>query len=965
MLPLSSMPEVRVGFSNVMFMSRLLILMVKYLTFYLKRTSNIINNDFFLISDMKVLIIISLVVTSYGDIGLKLRQQQILQQNGGFNFGGDAKNNPFFIPKIDTGSPGNIGSAATNVEQRTDANTKTERTHTLEELCNDAFHSFLCKPVSGKRRRIDGNLRPGAVLPPGVLRPESSNTKENKLLPPEQSASNNKPNQLRPINIKQPLDSQFPAAQSEQGYFYPKPSNTFEFNKPLKNGYLPPDNSFRTTPRPTVQTIRTTQPTTTRPKTTKLPTYTFPTTQRPKITLPNSPNRPFQSKFDVGLQSTSRPVTTRISTTKPTFVFTQPRPSFTQPVRYQTSKSAALNTYLPPVTARTLPPPTTRAPFFTRPTQSTTRLPPTTRPPLPSSTIPPFRQFTTTYKPSTLPPIKFTTKSQTIANTYLPPFAEQRVNPVILPTAKTTPRPTYKSFPTISAVLSNSYLPPNKPAIDVRFVSASNTRAESAVLPDAAQNPSVTIKPNEEDNLERLCNDPFHSFLCQPVTKPRYRFDGRLRPQAVIPKGILMSNSFDSPVRALPELQSSSNIQAASIPSNTGYTYENPNNIQSNSQTFQGLALPVSSPSSHILSTNENSEVKSGYFYPAPSNTVSQSTSFSPAQTGYKYPKPDNNNQFNLISSTQNHERYKVTQQLSRTTPKTFTNNNFFSQNNLLPLQNSNQEQLTVSTERAQVLQTGYDYPKPAFNQQFTFPSASPNTIPITTKSENQFIFSSTPRPTTIFDSGTVSSTYKYQQTGFPVNSINSFDYSNPSNTQGETVSFTDRPTTLLYQYQNAIANQVSPSLPTQTLFNNQKVSNSFPKQVSTQVTQSTGYSYPKPDNPLQEQPTNNVAQGYFYPKPSISFPGNSLNSFGNSPFIKSSRNPVFNAFTNSISYSSNQAASLAHSVARQESVEHGPDPKTAKNINQLLGPSNESTSRDLPPASQFEILKVKKRQNG
>ncbi|KAF6205577.1 hypothetical protein GE061_019750 [Apolygus lucorum] len=100
----------------------------------------------------------------------------------------------------------------------------------LDRLCNDAFHSFLCKPV-GPRRRIDGNIRPGAKIPSGVLTGSSSN-QISKQVPSLSGGA------LLPTE-----------SDNDEGYQYPKPTNNvpsiaapgYSYPKPPYN-YEPPKN---------------------------------------------------------------------------------------------------------------------------------------------------------------------------------------------------------------------------------------------------------------------------------------------------------------------------------------------------------------------------------------------------------------------------------------------------------------------------------------------------------------------------------------------------------------------------------------------------------------------------------------------------------------------------------------------------------------------------------------------------
>ncbi|XP_046687668.1 uncharacterized protein LOC124373332 [Homalodisca vitripennis] len=90
----------------------------------------------------------------------------------------------------------------------------------LERLCNDAFHSFLCKPIKGPRKTPNGRLRQNAVLPPDILAGFSSNQDIARVR----------------LNNKEPPQSAF----NNIGYSFAKPTTTTVPSSPQPN----PANQF-------------------------------------------------------------------------------------------------------------------------------------------------------------------------------------------------------------------------------------------------------------------------------------------------------------------------------------------------------------------------------------------------------------------------------------------------------------------------------------------------------------------------------------------------------------------------------------------------------------------------------------------------------------------------------------------------------------------------------------------------
>lgn len=154
------------------------------------------------------------------------------------------------------------------------------------------------------------------------------------------------------------------------------------------------------------------------------------------------------------------------------------------------------------------------------------------------------------------------------------------------------------------------------------------------IVPSAAQNVPNALAPaaprrtgdkkhsheDDEDNLERLCNDAFHSFLCKPIKGPRKTPTGRLRANAVIPPEVLAGlSSFHNEARLRPETPK---LQPA--PKNLQSSFAKPSQylppIQPQPQRvlkpFTTTQRPTTPPAPFIdILKEENQEV------PSPSNT--------------------------------------------------------------------------------------------------------------------------------------------------------------------------------------------------------------------------------------------------------------------------------------------------------------------------------------------------------
>lgn len=169
-----------------------------------------------------------------------------------------------------------------------------------------------------------------------------------------------------------------------------------------------------------------------------------------------------------------------------------------------------------------------------------------------------------------------------------------------------------KSF--VSSPLQSNYnslfSQKNKP--DTIFPSAAQNVPTNAFPPPA---PRITSDKkhsheNDENNLERLCNDAFHSFLCKPITGPRKTPTGRLRPNAVIPPDVLAGlSSFQDARRVRPDIS-----ESPSASNTIGQKYLPPIQPQPSNQIPQA---PFSK-----LTTTTTRRTPTAYLPPAPFENI-------------------------------------------------------------------------------------------------------------------------------------------------------------------------------------------------------------------------------------------------------------------------------------------------------------------------------------------------------
>lgn len=281
--------------------------------------------------------------------------------------------------------------------------------YSLDRLCRDAFHSFLCKPIKGPRKTPNGRIRPNAVLPPDVIAGLSSFQNEERARPdPPTTPStttfstfkpipSNQYNQRLPVSNKlptkqvtitqppttsRPIDTpEFPSPSNTNSQFLkPQPSNEFPLTSAAQtNGYFyekplspfPPQLGNPSNQNP--QYVYNKPSTTSRPTTTQgyfydRPNIPFPSNNVPQIALP-SQSTVYKSvpPHDCDNHKSSKlPFVASPSYDNPSFV-KQNSPSFQKP--FFTPKQ----TYDQP----TLPFPTNNVPRVSLFSQTTTAKPPT------------------------------------------------------------------------------------------------------------------------------------------------------------------------------------------------------------------------------------------------------------------------------------------------------------------------------------------------------------------------------------------------------------------------------------------------------------------------------------------------------------------------------------------------------------------------------------------------------------
>lgn len=206
-----------------------------------------------------------------------------------------------------------------------------------------------------------------------------------------------------------------------------------------------------------------------------------------------------------------------------------------------------------------------------------------------------------------------------------------------------------------------SFDQPNFLSVDNSFISPSlqsnynslfsQKSKPDTIFPSAAQNVPTNILPSvaprissdkkhshedDENNLERLCNDAFHSFLCKPITGPRKTPTGRLRPNAVIPPDVLAGlSSFQDSRRVLPD-----NPEIPSASNAVGQKYLPPSQPQPSNQ------IPINENFLKVTTTTTTRKPPAAYLPPAPFENILKDDKFdspeipSPSNTNAQVVKP-------------------------------------------------------------------------------------------------------------------------------------------------------------------------------------------------------------------------------------------------------------------------------------------------------------------------------------
>ncbi|XP_014253753.1 flocculation protein FLO11-like isoform X2 [Cimex lectularius] len=796
-----------------------------------------------------------------GDISEKLRQGQGFEGRPS-NFQGLQP--PLFGGAAKAGLPNLKASGVSNIPRivipshHGDENDEDN----LDRLCNDPFHSFLCLPVGPRKHRLDGRLRPGAVLPPGMFLSGSNSdfretkqplTKGGGLLSDEVDGyqypkpSNNIPSFSPTSGYNYPTPpphqqlTQPPKQNSEQGYVYKKPANPLPLpSQQVTTKSPPPGPSYQYLPAVETPNIDM-----------RISSQTI---QKPEI-LPNSFSNTAKTTNNfpqqVPLRKSSSVSTLR---TYPTYNYptTTSRPSTFSTSQRTTSRPSVFTTSRPSVfstTQRTTPPnlfqTTQRTYTYQKPTFQTTQKTPNFFFQAKSQT------FAQPKYPTNRNNLNAPDATNTIKSTSLPATSNQYL-PSFNPDAKPTNQFDVSSVPKPS----NGYLP----AVEGQSTNLQQNVEGTALLADEVVPAPKPLRKHERNHtLEELCNDAFHSFLCKPVTKQRKRIDGRIRPGAKIPPHVLLgAGSADQNYRKLlpnQQRQEGQSFLSTEIDNNErhpGYPYQVPKiffdstNVrkeysfpgQFGNQFFTGAAsdsLALAKQFTNRNSVPQNikpvsnnsstSKIKNkGYFYPAPSNVEKPSVN-----KGYNYERP---------SSTK--PQFAETNQLN----DAYDNN----QTTHKPTENTVVPAASFQTENK-----GYLYPKPSQTNGYFYPKPA---------------------------AGPDQATFEY-----------------PSSTTTTTTTTT---TTLKPE----------------------------PVPAGTSHDEATGYNYPKPSTSFT-LPTTKKPQGYVYNKPAKG---------------REFTLPQFKPTSSSVPFGTRLSK-----IVKQEELRF----RNSKSF-QL----QESVNDDLPPASQFEILK-------
>ncbi|RZF41644.1 hypothetical protein LSTR_LSTR008079 [Laodelphax striatellus] len=592
------------------------------------------------------------------------------------------------IPRVKTtteGYPNIEPAAAGNAPNLIQPVTENHENHSLERLCNDPFHSFLCTGATKQRERITGRLRPQAKIPQNVLNGQASFQNERKSPPSrpiEPSPSRDFPSFIKPSTTKpsptttekQPVFKGFDTQPTSDFRAYLPPSKVS--SKPEKSydtqaasdskAYLPPTET-PVQPQPSFESRDYLPPV--KPASSDIFQQRKQFSTQPKSFKSFSQSQASSNNFyNFPVSSTLKPiVVNKVNPTVKTVQYTtQKPPVFPQfnnyfsgqdklPFKSKSDGYAFEHPKTTPQTTTILPEPSNLNEYFAK-----------------DSKIP---------QPNDLD-----------SRLYLPPTNSK---PIIQPEPSTDdksflppPVPQKPKFQPINP------LPAQQAPVRLLPKSTEKPKLDNIIGAGAQNSLSISqVTTERQHTLEELCNDSFHSFLCVPL-KPRQRFNGRLRPQAKLPPGLVLPDSSN--------INEENRLPAPS------------------SNDEQRIKPKYSKPSTTI---------------PPPIPTVPRTTkppsSYLPPDQGNVYPLPSGN-ELTIIRTTKKplihfepSDAFNPYQAVTKKEPKTITKSYSYSfshtttkkyNDNYSPLPSSSD-----NTARIMNLNDGYSYPKPY--QPFTFPT--------------------------------------------------------------------------------------------------------------------------------------------------------------------------------------------------------------------------------------------------
>ncbi|XP_014277058.1 uncharacterized protein [Halyomorpha halys] len=747
-----------------------------------------------------------------------------------------------------------------------------DESHSLERLCNDPFHSFLCKP--GKRRkRIDGRLRPEAKIPPNVLVASSSIIRESRVLQP-QLRSARQPSNMRGAreNYLPPnQDKAQPTYQNQQTYIPPQDSFGYKYPKP-SNGTVGSNNGYiYEKPSDSAPSSQQTYPSITTESTSQFSTQQADISQ--DIVPPSSGYQYVPPENGLTI-TTSPPLTTQTLPPNPDGSTAPPQGSTNIP-----SGTVGGYNYPKPANPLNLPSTTFLTTITPKPEDTTTKIP-SYQPSDTESTSEPGSGGYTNPKPAD-------NKQQSGYN-YDKPSVQ-----LTLPTAATNTLQTQTTPPGISITTESTGT-----TFGYQYPKPSNTQ-ENIVSPNqtgyAYPKPSngLTYPTQQPEATQATSSPPTIVTTTRPaisittdITKPTINQDiavpsvqqgynypkpsiGFTYPSAEEPQTV--SVTTQSVVTTLSPGLETSNTQNVPAGSQTGYVYEKPSN---------SFTLPTKKPSSSIAQSSEPTNInqdivpptQEGYVYEKPTTASTQSvptfittisnlptTTLQTTTGGYQYPKPSNGEI--AESPSQNGYVYEKPE-VSFTLPSSGS-----STSSVETIQTTTPA-ITTSLVTTK-LTTGYEYPKPSNDQinlltppkesGYTYPKPSSSftssdtlstvssypTVEITTNP------STNTKPTTLQSQSTENG--QKEQTGYAYQKPQlSFTYARPT---FSTTTYTRPLNSFQYPKPNFQQTQGSG---TQNGYVYQR-----PAVPPAPSTAEQGYHYRKPSNPLTLPPIQRSARNY------------------------------------------------------------------------------------------------------